>query len=213
MAFVCLQAKKNVVSGKVFEAHEEALKHQRSIESKEQQLQQLQANLQQERRQRCQLQSELEQRSQEVERLRHQLEEARAGGTVAAAPAAAVAGTKPPRAQLQLPIQQMLAAQQAQAEAAAEAEAAAAEAAADAPEPAAERSRETSCSGTTLSIRTSVAGRAAAGAVLEFTGSPAHGRPQIQGKVDRTPTRDQDMLAPLAVGGKCVTVKSCRVRA
>ncbi|WIA16158.1 hypothetical protein OEZ85_012873 [Tetradesmus obliquus] len=201
------QAKKNVVSGKVFEAHEEVLKHQRTMESKEQQLQQLQAALHQRDQQHAR---ELLQRDQENEQLRRLLEEARsgAGGSPATvhAPAAAAAAAKQ-RTRLQLPIQQMLAQQAAEAEAFAKAEreaaaAAAAEEAADAGESAAARSREASSSGAAREVSSGgVADEPSSTAVFaqeeEGTDSPAAAAGAGLSRVDKSPLRDQDECTPL----------------
>lgn len=96
-----MQAKKNMVSGKVFEAHEEVIRQQRSMESKEQQIQQLQSALEHERHLR-------QEQLQELEQLRQQLHDRTEG----------VNSTAKQRSLMpQLPIQQMLAAQAAGAEA------------------------------------------------------------------------------------------------
>jgi regulator of replication initiation timing len=104
-----LQAKKNVVSGKVFEAHEEINKTQETLRGKDQQIQQLTAVA--------------EHLRGENEALRAQLQQAQAQAQLqppqqqqhqpTAAGRLSDAGT-PLRAQLQLPLQQMLAQQQQQ---------------------------------------------------------------------------------------------------
>lgn len=202
------QAKKNVVSGKVFEAHEEVLKHQRTMESKEQQLQQLQAALHQRDQQHAR---ELLQRDQENEQLRRLLEEARsgAGGSPATVHAPAAAAAAKQRTRLQLPIQQMLAQQAAEAEAFAKAEreaaaAAAAEEAADAGESAAARSREASSSGAAREVSSGgVADEPSSTAVFaqeeEGTDSPAAAAGAGLSRVDKSPLRDQDECTPLPV--------------
>jgi len=94
----CLQAKKNVVSGKVFEAHEEMIKTQKTVETQEQQLQQLQAAVRHHQAQEAAYKAEIEQ-------LRQQLQAARSSAPDAGASQSS---------RLQLPIQQMLAQQQQQ---------------------------------------------------------------------------------------------------
>eukprot|EP00775_Hariotina_reticulata_P005972 gene5972-6211_t len=102
------QAKKNVVSGQVFEAHEQVLKQQRSMESKDQQVQQLQAALQHKDAENQGLQ-------QAIAQLRQQLETETSAAAGEALPA--VSGPAPvltvakERAKFHLPIQEMLAAQ------------------------------------------------------------------------------------------------------
>lgn len=108
------QAKKNVVSGKVFEAHEEINKTQETLRSKDQQIQQLTAVAEHQH-------SEIEHQRGEIEALRAQLQQAQAQHQPAqqqqhrptAAGRLSDADT-PLRAQLQLPLQQMLAQQQQQ---------------------------------------------------------------------------------------------------
>lgn len=101
-----LQAKKNVVSGKVFEAHEEISKTQKTVEAKEQQLQQLQAAVQHHQSQEVSLRAELEHLRQQYQHLQQQQQQA-GRGTISDPGV-------PQRSQLQLPIQQMLAQQQQQ---------------------------------------------------------------------------------------------------
>jgi hypothetical protein len=207
-ASVLLQAKKNVVSGKVFEAHEEVLKHQRTMESKEQQLQQLQATMHQRE----------QQHEREIEQLRRQLEEARAaaGNSPAAVPAPAAAAAKQ-RTRLQLPIQQMLAQQAAEAEAFAKAEreAAAAEEAADAGESAAARSREASSSGAAREASSGGMAREPSSSAVfapaeDSCESPAAAGGAGRGRVDKSPLRDQDECTPLPVSSnaKCLLASS-----
>jgi chromosome segregation ATPase len=102
-----LQAKKNVVSGKVFEAHEEICKTQKTVEAKEQQLQQLQAAVQHHQSQEVSLRAELEQLRQQYQHLQQQQQQQAGRGTISDPGV-------PQRGQLQLPIQQMLAQQQQQ---------------------------------------------------------------------------------------------------
>lgn len=137
----------------MFEAHEEVQKQQRSMENKEQQVQQLQAVLHHERQMR-------EQQQQELDRLRQQLYERQADAPNSAAAA------KHRSSMPQLPLQQMLAAQAAEAEAAA----------------AMPSSRNRSRASTT-------GGAEEAG----YSGSPASiSRTMGRQRVDMTPPRDQD---------------------
>lgn len=156
-----MQAKKNMVSGKVFEAHEEVIRQQRSMESKEQQIQQLQSALEHERHLR-------QEQLQELEQLRQQLHDRTEGVNSAA---------KQRSLMPQLPIQQMLAAQAAEAEASP-----------------AHSSRSRSRAVTTGGVDES-----------GYTGSPASiSRIPARTRVDMTPARDQDGgLVSLCSRGIC----------
>lgn len=133
----------------MFEAHEEVLKQQRSVERQEAALQQLQGALQASR-------AEAQALASENAQLRQQLE--------AAAAAAVVSAKQATRPQLQLPIQQMLAAQAAAAAAG-------------------------SCGSPAASAR---GGRQSLDGSYGGGGSPASAGSKIPRAQDRTPPRDQD---------------------
>lgn len=152
------------MNGKAFEAHEEALKYQRMAEQATQQAQQAQADRHQLQLAVDQIQLAYDQQAQLVELLQQQIQSS--GQVPATLPAAS---SKQRSLMPQLPIQQMLAAQAAEAEATA------------AP-PAATLSRSRSRG--LISINAEQVGLGGSPA----SNSRASGRP----RVDMTPTRDQD---------------------
>lgn len=172
--YCCPQAKKNVVSGKVFEAHEEISKTQKTIESKEQQLQQLQAIVEHHRHQEALVRAENEQLRQQLQQLQQQQQQSGRSSD---------AGVS--RSQLQLPIQQMLAQQQQQQQ-----------------QHQAAIAALSSRGGLTGRESFSGSPMAAAGSSSPFTASGAdspRGSKIGRMRVDKTPPRDQDEFS-LAVG-------------
>lgn len=146
----------------MFEAHEEMLKQQRFMESKEQQIQQLQAARAQDR--------------QLIEQLQQQLLER---GEVPAL----ITSTKLRSQALQLPIQQMLAAQ------------------------AAESAAATLAAALPSSRGRSRIGTARGAEDPSYNGSPAGAsRPAGWQRVDMTPTRDQDESLMVSMLLLCLTV-------
>jgi hypothetical protein len=217
------QAKKNVVSGKVFEAHEEVQRQQRDMESKEAHLAQLSAALQQHKAREAALESE-------VASLRQQLEAKQAAAAVAvAAPAAASADAASSgsagagvralsarqRDSLHLPLGQMLAAQQQQQQQQQAAGKGPATSRSTAAEPQSARtpgaSRYPSSSGAAAGVGSPRVGSAHAHAHAHAHGaaaaahSPAASSASKIGRlrIDRNPARDQDECSlPVSVAGR-----------
>lgn len=166
-----LQAKKNVVSGKVFEAHEEISKTQETLRDKDQQIQQLQAVAEHQRGEIEQLKAQLQQAQAQQQLQQQQQPSGRLSD----------AGT-PLRAQLQLPLQQMLAQQQQQHQAAVAA---------------------LSSRGGGLSESVNGSPMAAAGGGSPFTGGTGATDSSASKigrmRIDKTPPRDQDDQFSLAV--------------
>lgn len=167
-----LQAKKNVVSGKVFEAHEEISKTQETLRGKDQQIQQLQAVAEHQRGEIEQLKAQLQQAQAQQQLQQQQHPSGRLSD----------AGT-PLRAQLQLPLQQMLAQQQQQHQAAVAA---------------------LSSRGGGLSESVNGSPMAAAGGGSPFTAGTQGATDSSASKIgrmriDKTPPRDQDDQFSLAV--------------
>jgi hypothetical protein len=191
------QAKKNVVSGKVFEAHEEVVRQQKDMQTKEQQLSQLQAALQHHQSREAALEAE-------VQRLRQQLESKAAAG----APDTGSL-TARQRSQLQLPLQQMLAAQQQQQQAAAAAQEGGGGGglSSSAAGAAGSLTNRSAAAGEPVSARARVSSGGGAAAASASGGGGGVGSPVSKigrVRVDRTPSRDQDECSLPVSGAACV---------
>lgn len=166
----------------MFEAHEEVVKNQKAIESKEQQLAQLQLAVEHHRNQEERVRAENEQLRQQLQQLQLQQQQQHAANP------ATTDTVTPRRGSLQLPIQQMLAAQQQQQQQQAHQQHQAAMAALSS-----RGGRSESVGGSPMAAAggSSAFASGTGGADSPRTGGSKIGRRHV----DRTPPRDQDELS------------------